>query len=161
MGLASRTDRMNPFSANPGPLQGMQNAKIFDKMNTLARAQAPPPVKFKDLEEVVNHKITMNLMPFEARADFVKVTGDTVLVPVTVGAAKQRHYLCGEGRNSAGSGQHLRPRDESDRQGCADIRGHRSGGRAEGSVGTDDQPSVALLEGCSTCAQAAIASISW
>ncbi len=84
MGLASRTDRMNPFSANPGPLQGMQNAKIFDKMNTLARAQAPPPVKFKDMEEVVNHKITMNLMPFDARADFVKVTSDSVLVPVTI-----------------------------------------------------------------------------
>jgi GWxTD domain-containing protein len=84
MGLASRTDRMSPFSANPGPLQGMQNAKIFDKMNTLARVQAPPPVKFKDLDEVVTHKISLNLMPFEARADFVKVTGDTVLVPVTL-----------------------------------------------------------------------------
>jgi GWxTD domain-containing protein len=84
MGLASRTDRMNPFSANPGPMQAMQNAKIFDKMNTLARVQAPPPVKFKDLEEVVNHKIMVNLLPFEAQTDYVKVTGDTVLVPVTI-----------------------------------------------------------------------------
>ena len=44
----------------------------------------PPPVKFKDLEEVVSHKINVNLMPFDVRADFVKVTGDTVLVPVTI-----------------------------------------------------------------------------
>jgi GWxTD domain-containing protein len=84
MGLASRGDRMNPFSANPGPLQAMQNAKIFDKMNTLAHAQAPPPIKFKDLDELVTHKINVSMMPFEARADFVKVTGDTVLVPVTL-----------------------------------------------------------------------------
>jgi GWxTD domain-containing protein len=84
MGLANRTDRMNPFSANPGPLQGMQNSKIFDKVSMIARVQAPPPVKFKDLEEVVTHKISTNLMPFDARADFVKVTDDTVLVPITL-----------------------------------------------------------------------------
>jgi hypothetical protein len=41
-------------------------------------------VKFKDLEEVVDHKITYNVMPFDVRADFVKVTSDTVLVPVTI-----------------------------------------------------------------------------
>ena len=62
----------------------MQNAKVFDKMETLSKVMAPPPVKFKDLEEVVTHKITMNTMPFEAQVDFAKVTGDTVLVPVTV-----------------------------------------------------------------------------
>jgi hypothetical protein len=41
-------------------------------------------VKFADLEEVVSHKISVNLMPFDVRADFVKVTSDTVLVPVTI-----------------------------------------------------------------------------
>jgi 5-hydroxyisourate hydrolase-like protein (transthyretin family) len=53
-------------------------------MEMMAKVQAPPPVKFKDLEEVVSHKISVNLMPFEVRTDFVKVTGDTVLVPVTL-----------------------------------------------------------------------------
>ena len=38
----------------------------------------------KDLEEIVNTKIITNLMPFDVRTDFVKVTGDTVLVPITV-----------------------------------------------------------------------------
>ena len=46
--------------------------------------QKPPAVKFKDLEEVVSHKINVNLMPFDVRTDFVRVTGDTVLVPVTI-----------------------------------------------------------------------------
>ena len=33
---------------------------------------------------MVSHKISVNLMPFDVRADFVKVTSDTVLVPVTI-----------------------------------------------------------------------------
>ena len=45
----------------------------------------PPPIKFKDLEsELVTHKIITNPMPFDVRTDFVKVTSDTVLVPITV-----------------------------------------------------------------------------
>jgi hypothetical protein len=44
----------------------------------------PPAVKFKDLEEVVTHKIRYNTMPFEVRVDYVKVTSDTALVPITV-----------------------------------------------------------------------------
>ncbi len=84
MGLSSRTDRMDPFAANPGSMQAMENTKEFDKMEMLAKVQSPPPVKFKDLEEVVSHKINVNLMPFEVRTDFVKVTDDTVLVPVTL-----------------------------------------------------------------------------
>ena len=84
MGLGSKTDRMDPFAANPGPMQAMQNTKEFDKLEMLAKVQSPPPVKFKDLEEVVSHKINVSLMPFEVRTDYVKITGDTVLVPVTL-----------------------------------------------------------------------------
>jgi len=56
----------------------------FDRMERFFKLQAAPAVKFKDLEEVVSHKISVNLMPFDVRADFVKVTGDTVLVPITI-----------------------------------------------------------------------------
>jgi GWxTD domain-containing protein len=84
MGLSSKAQRMDPFAANAGPEQGLQNSKEFDKLETLAKVNAPPPVKFKDLEEVVSHHININLMPFEVRTDYVKVTGETVLVPVTL-----------------------------------------------------------------------------
>ncbi len=84
MGLSSKAQRMDPFGNNAGPEQGLQNSKEFDKMEMLAKVQTPPKVKFKDLEEVVSHKININLMPFEVRTDFVKVTGDTVLVPITL-----------------------------------------------------------------------------
>jgi GWxTD domain-containing protein len=56
----------------------------FERMERFFKLQGAPPVKFKDLEEVVSHKISVNLMPFDVRADFVKVTSDTVLVPITI-----------------------------------------------------------------------------
>ncbi len=84
MGLGNRSQRMDPYAANASPEQGLLNTQEFDKLEMMAKVQAPPPVKFKDLEEVVSHKINVNLMPFEVRTDYVKVTGDTVLVPITL-----------------------------------------------------------------------------
>ena len=87
MGLATRADRFRGGleQLGPGALNGPGYGQTeFDRLATWSKLQAPPPVKFKDLEEVVSHKISVNLMPFEVRADFVKITSDTVLVPVTV-----------------------------------------------------------------------------
>jgi hypothetical protein len=53
-------------------------------MDIYGKLNRTPSIKFKDLEEVVTHKIRVNLLPFDVRADFVRVTSDTVLVPVTV-----------------------------------------------------------------------------
>ncbi len=86
MGMATKAQRFNGGleSLGPGPDSASQASKQFDRLEQFAKLQAPPPVKFKDLEEVVSHKISINLMPFDVRADFVKVTADTVLVPFTV-----------------------------------------------------------------------------
>ena len=65
-------------------MSGMDTTKQFDKLDLWAKLNTAPKVKFKDLEEVVSHKINVNLMPFDIRTDFVKITGDTVLVPVTI-----------------------------------------------------------------------------
>jgi len=87
MGLASKASRLDQGGLETlgvGPSTASQNAKEFDRLEQYSKLQAPPPVKFKDLEEVVSHKISINLMPFDVLADFVKVTSDTVLVPVTI-----------------------------------------------------------------------------
>src|ERR1700722_18491644 len=86
MGLASKASRFNGGleTLGAGPDSANQASKEFDRLEQFAKLQAPPPVKFKDLEEVVSHKISINLMPFDVRADFVKVTAETVLVPFTV-----------------------------------------------------------------------------
>jgi len=88
MGLSSKADRFTSGSGlerlGPGPDSASQASKEFDRLSQFAKLSAPPPVKFKDLEEVVSHKISINLMPFDVRADFVKVTAETVLVPFTI-----------------------------------------------------------------------------
>ncbi len=85
MGLASKSDRISGFGTAPqGPLSGQQNTETFERLEQWAALQQAPKIKFKDLEEVVSHKINVNLMPFDVRTDFVKITGDTVLTPVIV-----------------------------------------------------------------------------
>ncbi len=87
MGMANKASR---FSGNGmerlglGPESSMQQTKQFDRLEQFAKLQAAPKVKFTDLEEAVNSKVILNPMPFDVRADFVKVTSDTVLVPVTI-----------------------------------------------------------------------------
>jgi GWxTD domain-containing protein len=86
MGMATKAQRFSGGLENlgPGPNSSSQATKQFDRLEQYAKLTAPPPVKFKDLEEVVSHKISVNLMPFDVLVDFVKVTGETVLVPFTV-----------------------------------------------------------------------------
>jgi GWxTD domain-containing protein len=87
MGMASKTSRFTNGGLEQlgaGPMSNQLQTKEFDRLETYAKLQAPPPVKYKDLEEIVNTKLLTNLMPFDVRTDFVKVTGDTVLVPITV-----------------------------------------------------------------------------
>jgi GWxTD domain-containing protein len=88
MGTSKRTDRFNGGleSLGGGPMSSSNQAKEFDRLEQFAKLQAPPQVKFKDLESfLVNHKVLSGpFFPFEVRTDYVKVTEDTVLVPLTL-----------------------------------------------------------------------------
>jgi GWxTD domain-containing protein len=88
MGLASKTDR---FSNSDGthsaaPLGGMQTEKNneFSRLELNSKIQQAPPVKFKDLEAVVTSRVVRDQVKFEYRFDFLRITSDTVLVPITV-----------------------------------------------------------------------------
>src|SRR6202789_1228980 len=88
MGMSSKASRFTGGNGieqlGQSPFNNDLQTKEFDRLEQFAKLQAAPAVKFKDLEEVVSHHISVNLMPFDVRADFVKITGDTVLVPVTI-----------------------------------------------------------------------------
>jgi GWxTD domain-containing protein len=88
MGTSKRADRFNGGLENLGSGPGTQGnqAKEFDRLEQFSKLQAPPAVKFKDLESfLVNHKVLSGpFFPFEVRTDYVKVTEDTVLVPLTL-----------------------------------------------------------------------------
>lgn len=90
MGQASKADRFKGGleALGTGPMSTQQQSKQFDRLEQFAKLQAPPTIKFKDLQLesfLSEHKIfTGPIFPFDVRTDFVKVTDDTVLVPITL-----------------------------------------------------------------------------
>jgi GWxTD domain-containing protein len=87
MGLSKKSDRFTGSGLEQlggGPMSNQLQTKEFDRLTEFAKLQAAPPVKFSDLLEEVQSKVILNPMPFDVRSDFVKVTNDTVLVPVTI-----------------------------------------------------------------------------
>src|SRR5580692_8551340 len=92
MGLSSQAARFTRSDGSTAPLGigqingggGLESQNEFTRLEQFAKVQAPPPVKFKDLEEVVSSRILRNQISFDYRFDFMRITGDTILVPVTV-----------------------------------------------------------------------------
>ncbi|MFC5861931.1 GWxTD domain-containing protein [Acidicapsa dinghuensis] len=88
MGQAKKADRFKGGIENlgNGPMSAGTEGKEFDRIELAAKLFAPPPVKFKDLESFISdHKlITGPIFPFDVRTDFVRVTEDAVLVPITL-----------------------------------------------------------------------------
>ncbi len=89
LGKSTKAERFNGGGLEQlgdGPEAMSENAKQFDRLEQYAKLNAPPPIKFKDLDAyITEHKIlTGPPFPFDVRTDFVKVTNDTVLVPLTI-----------------------------------------------------------------------------
>jgi len=87
MGMASKADRFTRSDGTNLPTTlGGQPASMneFNRLELYAKVQQAPPVKFKDLESLVTSRVVRDQVHFTWRTDFLKVTNDTVLVPVTV-----------------------------------------------------------------------------
>jgi GWxTD domain-containing protein len=56
----------------------------FERINQFAKLQAPPPIKFKDLEAAVSTRITYNILPMAVRVDYVRVTESSVMANISV-----------------------------------------------------------------------------
>ena len=90
MGMASKTDR---FSRTDGMTIGTamggtpESMEEFTRLDLYAKIFQPPAVKFNDMKAVVTSKITGELLPFDVREDFIKVTDESVLTPITVQVA--------------------------------------------------------------------------
>jgi GWxTD domain-containing protein len=87
MGLASKTDRFTRSDGTHlGTSLGGEPASLneFTRLELYAKVQRPPEVKYKDLEALVTSRMVRDQVKFNYRTDFLKVTADTVLVPITV-----------------------------------------------------------------------------
>ncbi len=56
---------------------------LFDRLNRYAKLQAPPTIKFKDLDAIVDINLYYDQLPFSVRHDLIRVTPTSYLVPVT------------------------------------------------------------------------------
>ena len=90
MGQAKQADRFHGGLENlgTGPMSSSQQSKEFDRLERYAKLQAPPVIKFQDLkleEFLSSHKVLSGpFFPFDVRTDYIKVTDDTVLMPLTL-----------------------------------------------------------------------------
>jgi GWxTD domain-containing protein len=90
MGMASKTDR---FTRTDGmtigqPMGGTpESMEEFTRLDLYSKIWQPPAVKFKDLQAVVTSRLSAELLAFDTREDFIRVTDETVLTAVTVQVA--------------------------------------------------------------------------
>jgi GWxTD domain-containing protein len=91
MGQGKSSSKMDRFNRTDGMTSGMpmggalpESMNEFTRLDLFAKIFTPPEVKFKDLKAVVTSRLSSSLLPFEARTDFIRVTDETVLTPITV-----------------------------------------------------------------------------
>jgi GWxTD domain-containing protein len=89
MGQAKQADRFSGGGLEQlgaGPMSTQNQSKQFDRLDLFAKLQAAPEIKFKDMEAFMTTSKILTGPPFlfDVRTDYVKVTNDTILVPVTL-----------------------------------------------------------------------------
>jgi len=97
MGLSSKVDRFTRTDGTRMPKRFIDSSPgagyatstryggQFDRLALMANINRPPAIKFKDLEEAISTNIRYNVMPFQIRTDFVKITDSSVLTALTIG----------------------------------------------------------------------------
>jgi GWxTD domain-containing protein len=105
MGMASKADRFSRSDGmtTPRSMGGTpESMNEFSRLELYSKVNKPPAVKFKDLEAVVTSRIVRDQLHFNWRTDYLKVTNDTVLVPVTIQVPNgQLSFTSKEGIHSA------------------------------------------------------------
>jgi len=88
-GQAKQADRFSGGGLEQlgkGPMSEQQQSKQFDRLDQFAKLMAPPVIKFKDMEAFMTTSKILTGPPFlfDVRTDYVKVTNETILVPLTL-----------------------------------------------------------------------------
>jgi GWxTD domain-containing protein len=99
---ASRSMGADGTTCGPSMTGARMSTTEFDRLTQFGKVQALPPLKFKDLESLVTSRLLRDQLRFDYRFDFLRVTSDTVLVPITVQIAnRELTFESHEGVNSA------------------------------------------------------------
>ena len=87
MGLASKGERPYFSPGNRGRYPLMHESSRdnpFDRYETYAMIQAPTPIRYDDLKELVKVNVEYAALPMEVREDYFRLNDQQVLVPVTL-----------------------------------------------------------------------------
>jgi GWxTD domain-containing protein len=92
MGLSTRADRLmgrtgfgyGSLTPNEAGLGRTRQYNQFERLQLYSMIQRPPPVKFRDLEAIVDSTIEYNTLNFTSNITYVKVTDSTSFAGVTV-----------------------------------------------------------------------------
>ena len=82
MGMMDRADRIGGLRGGGG--FGSRRTNPFERLEQWAKLQRPPPVKFRDLEAVVESHIEYNTLPYKVETHYVRITDNSILTGVTV-----------------------------------------------------------------------------
>ncbi len=83
LGLSNKEDRVNYGGMMQETFQRSKDAP-FERMARYFNVQRPPQLKFNDLKAVVSTRVTYNQLPYSMRTDFIRLSSDKVLVPITI-----------------------------------------------------------------------------
>jgi GWxTD domain-containing protein len=88
MGLSDKANRpaFNPadLTRTDGYYAPPAKYSAFSRMEQFFNLQRPPEIKFEDLKTIVSTKITYNTLPFEVRTDYMRLSPQKVLVPISI-----------------------------------------------------------------------------
>jgi GWxTD domain-containing protein len=84
MNGTDKSNRISGIQDSSNPSSQYFRNNQFDRLDMYAKIFKPPEIKFKDLEAVVTTNISYNILPFNMRMDFVRVTEETVLTPISL-----------------------------------------------------------------------------
>jgi GWxTD domain-containing protein len=90
MGSGSKADRVSGSGGleqlGSGPGSSARQSKEFDRLDQFSKLFAPPPIKFTDLDDFLATSKVLTGPPFlfDVRTDYVKLTNETVMVPLTL-----------------------------------------------------------------------------
>jgi GWxTD domain-containing protein len=92
------TDKADRISFNPqgwfepgNPATAGMRAKDspFNRMEQYFNLQRPPQIKFEDLKVAVSTRVSYEPLQYDVRLDYVRLSSDKVLVPITVDISNQ------------------------------------------------------------------------
>jgi GWxTD domain-containing protein len=105
-GLADKTQRFQRSDGTHLPTGAYDTPGQNDEFDRYERAArifvAPPPIKNKDMLELVTARVVRNQLPFDYRFDYLRITDDTINVPITIQLAnRQLTFKTKDGVHSA------------------------------------------------------------